>query len=359
MDDVRAVMDAVGSVRAALFGISEGAAMAMLFAATYPDRTRALLLFGAYGHFNSWVLPPEKLEEFIELVDRSWGTGESLRSFAPTKMSDEHFRQMWARCERLGGSPSAVIALMRMNSEIDIRHILPSIRVPTLVLHRVGDSRVNVAAGRYLARHIPGAKYVELLGVDHLITVGDTDRIADEIEEFLTGTRSGFEADRVLATVLFTDIVDSTRHAAALGDRKWRVLLDQHDNLIRQEIVRFQGREIKTLGDGFLATFDGPARAVRCARQTGETVKSLGIDLRSGIHTGEIETKGDDIGGLAVHIAARVAALAAPGEVFVSSTVKDLVAGSGLRFRDCGSRTIKGLSKKIRIFAAEADGARA
>jgi pimeloyl-ACP methyl ester carboxylesterase len=353
MDDVRAVMDAVGSHRAALFGISDGGPMSLLFAATYPDRTQALVLFGTYANSSARGLPPETPEALAERLDRHWGTGESLRDFAPSRVSDEGFRSWWAAFERLGASPSAVIALLQMNGAIDVRHVLPSIHVPTLVMHRAEDCRMSVEAGRYLGAHIANAKYVELPGVDHVLWVGDTDRVADEMEEFLTGSRSAFEPDRVLATVLFTDIVDSTKKAAELGDYGWRILLDRHDAAVRREIVRFRGREVKTLGDGFLATFDGPARAVRCASGITQAVHPLGIAIRSGLHTGEIEIKGEDVGGIAVHIAARVAALAGADEVVVSSTVRDLVAGSGLRFREMGSRALKGLSEELRLFCVD------
>jgi class 3 adenylate cyclase len=352
MEDVRAVMDAVDSKRAALFGISEGGAMSMLFAATYPERTQALVLYGAYGHFPSWVLPPDKLAAFLEMIERDWGTGASLKAFAPGKLFDERFRRWWARFERLGASPSAVIALMRMNNEIDIRHILPTIRVPTLVLHRTDDPRVNVEAGRYLGATISGAKYIELPGSDHVAWVGDVDRLTDEIEEFLTGARTVAEADRVLATVLFTDIVDSTKRAVELGDLRWRELLEQHDQVIREELARFRGREIKTLGDGFLVTFDGPARAVRCASAIISALRVLGLEVRCGVHTGEIEMKAQDIGGIAVHIAARITALAEGGEVLVSRTVRDLVAGSNLRLEERGTHALKGLSESMPLFAA-------
>lgn len=352
MDDVRAVMDAVDSKKAALFGISEGGAMSMLFAATYPERTQALILYGTYADFHTWVLPRDRFERFLETIDQSWGQGASLGAFAPTKLADERFRQWWARFERLGASPSAVIALMRMNSQIDVRHILPTIRVPTLVLHRTGDTRVNVEGGRYLAAHIPGAKYVEFPGIDHVLWADAVDPAADEIEEFLTGTHSVSEPDRVLATILFTDIVNSTRKAEEMGDRGWRVLLDEHDRIVRGEIRRFRGREIKTLGDGFLATFDGPARAVRCADAIIEALLPLGISVRCGVHTGEIETKGDDIGGIAVHIAARIAALADGHEVLVSRTVRDLVAGSDLQLEDRGAFALKGLSERMPLFGS-------
>ena len=352
MDDVRAVMDAVGSSKAALFGISEGGAMSMLFAATYPERTQALILYGTYADFHTWVLPRDRFDIFLEKIDRTWGQGESLTAFAPTRVADERFRQWWGRFERLGASPSAVIALMRMNSQIDVRHILPTIRVPTLVLHRAGDTRVNVEGGRYLAANIPGATYVEFPGIDHVLWANDAGPVADEIEEFLTGTHAESEPDRVLATVLFTDIMDSTRRAEEMGDRAWRVLLDQHDRIVRGEIGRFRGREIKTLGDGFLATFDGPARAVRCAGAIIEALRALSLPVRCGVHTGEIEMMGDDIGGIAVHIASRIAALADGREVLVSRTVRDLVAGSNLHLEDRGIFALKGLSERMPLFAA-------
>jgi class 3 adenylate cyclase len=350
MDDVRAVMDAVGSERAAVFGASEGGAMSMLFAATYPERTRALVLYGTYAHYLTWVLSGERLRNFIELIERGWGTGDTVEFFMPSKMPDQAFRREWGRRERQGASPAAAIALTRMNSEIDVRPILPVIRVPTLVLHRTGDPRVNVEAGRYIGDHIPDARYVELPGEDH-VPFDITDRIIDEVEEFLTGSRSEADIDRVLATVLFTDIVESTKHAAALGDRQWRALLDRHDDAVRQQLARFRGQEVKNLGDGFLATFDGPARAVRCAASICESVRPLGIAVRSGLHTGEVELKREDVAGIAVHIAARVAAEAEAGETVVSSTVRDLVAGSGLRFQDRGIRTLKGLPEEVHLYS--------
>jgi class 3 adenylate cyclase len=269
-------------------------------------------------------------------------------------MADERFKQWWARFERLGASPSAVITLMRMNSQIDVRHILPAIRVPTLVLHRSGDTRVNVEGGRYLAANIPGAKYVEFPGMDHVMWAGNVNPLADEIEEFLTGTHSEKEPDRVLATVLFTDIVDSTRKAEAMGDRGWHALLDEHDRIVRAAIDRFRGREIKTLGDGFLATFDGPARAVRCASAIIDAIHPLSLNVRCGVHTGEVEMKGDDIGGIAVHIAARIASLADGGDVLVSRTVRDLVAGSDLPLEERGNFALKGLSERMPLYAVAA-----
>ncbi len=356
MDDVRAVMDAAGSERAAVFGISEGGPMSALFAASHPGRVRALVLCGSYALFTTAVMTPEKLARFAESIGDTWGTGASVGDFAPSLVEDRAFRSWWARFERLGGSPSAVLALMRMNSQIDIRHVLPTIRVPTLVLHREGDIRVNVAAGRYLAAHIPGARYVELPGRDHLFCAGDSGRILDETQLFLTGSRPPAEADRVLATILFTDIVHSTARAAALGDRAWRRLLESHDASVRRELARFRGREVKTLGDGFLAVFDGPARGVRCAAAIRDALQTLGVEIRSGLHTGEIELLGDDVGGLAVHVAARVAALAGPGEILSSGVIKDLAAGSGLEFSDRGVHALKGLSEGLRIYAVTVPG---
>jgi class 3 adenylate cyclase len=324
----------------------------LLFAATYPERTQALVLFGAYAHFPTWVLPPDRFERFLEMVDQSWGTAASLSAFAPTKVTDERFKQWWARFERLGASPSAAIMLMRMNSQIDVRDVLPTIRVPTLILHRVGDTRVNVEGGRYLASNIPGARIAELPGIDHVLWAGNVDEVADEIEEFLTGTHREVEPDRVLATLLFTDLVDSTRRAEEMGDRRWRAVLDQHNEIVRREISHFRGHEIKTLGDGFLATFDGPARAVRCATAVVEAVRGLGLEVRCGVHTGEIEIKSDDVGGIAVHIAARIAGLAVGSQVLVSRTVRDLVAGSELRLVEKGVYSLRGLSESMPLFAA-------
>lgn len=353
MDDVRAVMDAVGSQQAALFGISEGGAMSVLFAATYPERTRALVLYGTYGHFSSWVVPPDRIEAALDRMEKNWGTGESLRLFAPSVASDETFKLSWARFERLGASPSAVVALMRMNSEIDVRPILPSIRVPTFIIHRQGDVRVNVEAGRFMARQIPNAKYLELPGSDHMLWTGETERVLDEVEEFLTGSRSAIESDRVLATVLFTDIVNSTKRAETIGDRAWHDVLDRHNALVRREISRHRGHEVRTMGDGFLATFDGPARSIRCALAINEGVEALGLQVRAGLHTGEVEMAEDDLSGIAVHIASRVATMAKPGQVLVSNTVRDLVAGSNIRFHDEGSHSLKGLAESVRLFAAK------
>jgi pimeloyl-ACP methyl ester carboxylesterase len=354
MDDLRAVMDAAGIEQAALLGISEGAPLSILFAATYPHRCRALVLYGSFSRFSYWFATDEALAAFFDYVEKAWGTGGSIQKFAPSRANDSAFQRWWGRNERLGASPAAVTALMRMNSQIEIGGVLPAVRVPTLVIHRTGDQVVNVAGGRDVAAKIPGARLAEFPGSDHLFYVGENaDDISDAIEEFLTGARGSAVADRVLATVLFTDIVGSTEKAASLGDRRWRALLDDHHAMVRGILTRFRGHEVKTTGDGFLATFDGPARGVRCARAIADEVRSLGIDIRAGLHTGECEIIGDDVGGIAVHIGARVAALAGAGEVLVSSTVKDLVAGSGLRFGSRGVTPLKGVPGEWQIFAAE------
>jgi class 3 adenylate cyclase len=331
--------------------------MALVFASTYPDRTRALVLYGSFACHPS-TLSAENIDEHIATIDRAWGTGEyTAQGFCARTAADETFWRALARFERQGASPSAAATIVRMQFETDARHVLSTIRVPTLVLHRVGDPRITVDAGRYVADHIPGAKYVELSGIDHnFLLAGErdmADRVAGEIEEFLTGSRSSdIEVDRVLATVLFTDIVDSTKRAADLGDRQWRALLDRHDESVREQIGRFRGREVKNLGDGFMATFDGPARAVRCAVAISESLRPLDIAVRSGLHTGEIEMNRGDIAGIAVHIAARVAAEAEPGETVVSSTVRDLVAGSGLRFEDRGIHALKGVPEEVHLYRA-------
>jgi len=354
MDDLRAVMDAAGMEQAALLGISEGAPLCVLFAATYPDRCRALALYGSFSRFSYWFPTEEALAAFFSYVEQAWGTGGSVQRFAPSRVNDATFQRWWGRNERLGASPAAVTALMRMNSQIDISGILSAVRVPTLVIHRTGDKTVSVEGGREMAARIPGARLIEIPGVDHIFYVGENaDEISDAIEEFLTGSRGPVPVDRVLATVLFTDIVGSTEKAAALGDQRWRDILDKHNATIRRNLVRFRGREVKVTGDGFLATFDGPARGVRCACAIADEIKTLGIEVRAGLHTGECETIGDDVGGIAVHIGARVAALAGASEVLVSSTVKDLVAGSGLRFGESGVHALKGIPGEWRIFVAE------
>ena len=357
MDDVRAVLDAVGSQRAALLGYSEGGPMCALFAATYPERTSALVMIGSYARMMAapgyeFGRTQEQFEGFIAEIERDWGKPVGLVRRAPSRIGDERFCQWWARFLRSSASPHAAADLVRMNSQIDIRHVLPSVRVPTLVLHSVGDATLRVECSRYLARNIEGAKLVELPGDDHLPYLSDAQAMLEEIEEFLTGMRRHAETERVLATVLFTDIVGATEKAGALGDRGWRELLESHHRLVRRELVRFRGREIDTAGDGFFAAFDGPARAVRCACAVSSAVRSLGLEIRAGAHTGECEVMGDKFSGIAVHIGARVAACAGPGEVFVSSTVKDLVAGSGLSFENRGRHPLKGLPGDWQLYAA-------
>jgi pimeloyl-ACP methyl ester carboxylesterase/DNA-binding CsgD family transcriptional regulator/class 3 adenylate cyclase len=354
MDDVRAVMDAVGSQRAALLGASEGGPMSILFAATYPERTRALVLYGAYAHFYTWVLPPERLEAFIANAEKTWGTGASLAAFAPGMLDNKRFCEWWARYERMGASPSAAVALARMNAEIDVRSVLPVVRAPTLVIHRRDDVRIKPAGGRYLAAHITGAKFVEIPGSDHPIWIGDTDRVVDEIEAFLTGIRPHSEHDRVLATVVAGDMVDTAREAARLGQRRWFDLRQRFREASASEAERHRGNEIASRPDGVLASFDGPARAVRFAVSLREAADRLGIRLRCGVHAGELEMREGEMTGLAALIACRIAAAARDNEILVSSTVRDLVAGSGLRFTEGSTEKVDDVADCPRLFAAEA-----
>ncbi len=346
MDDVRAVMDAAGSERAAIFGSSEGGLMSVLFAATYPERTRALVMHAVYakrlwGPDYPWAPTPEHRAAEIEEIERTWGGEMDISSLAPS--ADDAFKRRAVAYLRRSASPGAAVALLRMNTQIDVRDVLPTIGVPVLVLHRIDDRDVSVEEGRWIAGRIPGARYVELPGDEHLIWAGDVDELVNEVEEFLTGSRAAQEADRVLATVLFTDVVGSTQRATELGDRGWRELLEQHHAIIRRQLERFRGREVDTAGDGFLATFDGPARAIRCASAIQDAVRVLELDIRAGLHTGECELMGEKLGGIAVHTGSRVAGLASPGEVLVSSTVRDLVAGSGIEFEDRGEHELKGV----------------
>ena len=353
MDDVRAVMDAAGSQRAAVFGLSEGGSLATLFAAHYPERCQALVLCGAFAKFSSWFPTAEKLNAFYDYVENQWGTGANIDAWAPAKKDDPVFREWWARRERVSASPAAVVALMRMNSVIDISGILPYVRVPTLVIHRTQDPVVSVEAGRQLAKSIPNARLLELPGINHLPYLGDdVDIIFNEVAEFLTGAKPAVGGERILATVLLTDIVDSTKHAETIGDRRWRELLDVHNSIFRRELARFRGSEVKTLGDGFLATFDGPGRAIHCALALIAALRSLGIEIRAGLHTGEVEVSQNDVRGIAVHVAARVVASAQPNECLVTRTVKDLVAGAEIRFTERGKRDLKGLAEAIDLFAA-------
>jgi len=357
MDDLRAVMDAVDSQRAAVFGVSEGGNLSMLFAATYPARTVALVTAGSFAKriWSSdypWAPTPEARAQEYDLVEREWGNLMDLSHYIPSKMHDLEFARRLATYCRRSASPSAAVALLRMNTQIDVRDLLPSIRVLALVVHRTGDRDVNIEEGRWLAARIPGARFVELPGEDHLPWVGDQDAMLDEVQEFLTGVRPARDVDRVLATVLFTDIVGSTDHLARLGDKAWHDLLARHHAMVRRELAAFRGREINTAGDGFFATFDGPARGVRCALRIHDVARQLGIAIRAGLHTGEVELHGDDVAGMAVHIAARVAALASADEALVSSTVKDLVSGSGLRFQERGTHVLKGVPGEWRLYAA-------
>ena len=351
MDDARAVMDAVGIERAAMLGVSEGGSLASLFAASHPDRCQALILYGAFARFASWFPTQEKLERFFAYVDSRWGSGASMPNFAPSKSGDNLFQSWWGRFERLGASPAACAEIMRLNSQIDISDILPSIHVPTMVIHRKDDAAINIEGGRELARRIPGAHLIELPGSDHIPYVGDNaNEILDLIVEFLTGSKSVPVLDRVLATVVFTDIVDSTVRADAAGDRKWRDMLQGHNEAVRKELSRFRGTEVKTLGDGFLATFDGPARAIHCAKAISAATCALGLPVRIGVHTGEVEIAENDVRGIAVHIASRVASLAKANEIIVSRTVKDLVAGSGLTFEDFGVHALKGMPDQWQLY---------
>ena len=351
MDDVRAVMDAVGSQQAALIGASEGGPMSILFAATYPHRTRALILYGAYAHFYSWVLSPEQVEAFAAAAEENWGTGGSLKSFAPNMMENKRFRAWWARFERLGTSPAGAIALARMNGQIDVRDVLKTVRVPTLILHRDHDARVDVAAGRYLATHIQGARHVEVPGIDHPIWVGDTDRVVDEIEEFLTGVRPVPEPDRVLATVLSAEVADAAGSASRRDrpafdrpgfDRPWLDRMQRFRDIAQAALAQYRGREVGRRPDGITAVFDGPVRAVRCIIAIQEAARQLNMALRGAVHTGEVEIAGDDAGGTAMHVLARIIAAARADEVLVSTTVRDIAPGSGLNFHDAGDRAATG-----------------
>jgi class 3 adenylate cyclase len=348
VDDVRAVMDAAGAARADLIAIMEGGPMAMLFAATAPERVRSLTLYAAFARStraddypHAW--PAEERREAMRAMVEHWGEGGFAARFAPSHAHDAALVHWLGRMQRMALGPGEAAAAMEINGGLDVRHVLASIRVPTLLLHRTDDTGIRVGHSRYLAEHIPGARLVELGGVDTLPFLGDAAAVTGEIEEFLTGDRRPPEHDRVLATVLFTDIVGSTVRAAALGDEIWRDLLEEHDRIVRANLDRHRGREIKSVGDGFLALFDGPARAVRAARSIVADVTSLGLEVRAGLHTGEVELVGNDVAGLAVHIAARVMAEAPAGRVLASSTVHDLVVGSGLRFEERGRRELRGV----------------
>jgi class 3 adenylate cyclase len=356
VDDVIAVMDAAGSERAAICGTLEGGPMASVFAGTHPERTEALVLYATFSRATwapgyEWAWPPEERARHMAQSVAHWGEGLTVGAVAPSSWDDPGFREWAGRLERLAASPGTIERILDLIGEFDVRDVLPSIRVPTLVLHRRDDSFIKVEHSHYLANHIPGAKYVELEGTDNMFSVGDSDAVLGEVEEFLTGERHQREPDRMLATVLFTDICGSTERAAELGDRGWRFMLERHDALFRRALGRHRGREVKRTGDGFLATFDGPARAIRCASDVASSVASIGLQVRAGLHTGELEVMDGDLGGLAVHIAARVMDTAEPSEVLVSSTVKDLVVGSGIEFRDRGPHELRGVPGEWRLFA--------
>jgi class 3 adenylate cyclase len=356
LDDLGAVMAEVGSERAAMLGLQDGGPGALLYAATFPERVSALVLVNAHARFVQAAdypvgIPPGLVERYVETVRSTWATRTMFESVAPSMVDDELWARWWQRSLRLASTPEHVAAAWRTLIATNVHHVLSSIQVPTLVLHRRGDRHVRVEQGRYLAEHIPDATYRELDGDDHEFFAGDADALVDEIEEFLTGVRPPVKTNRVLATVLFTDIVGSSERASELGDDRWRTLLNAHDAVVRSQLEHFRGREVNTTGDGFVATFDGPARAVRCAVDVAAALCPLGVEIRAGLHTGEVELRDRDIGGIAVHTAARVQALAAPGEVLVSRTVVDLVAGSGIQFADRGEHELKGVPGTWRLFS--------
>jgi pimeloyl-ACP methyl ester carboxylesterase len=360
MDDVVAVMEAAGSQQAAVYAQLEGGAMAALFAATHPERTRALVLYEAQPRMAwapdyDWAVRDE--ERRNALLNHDWGDGSRLLRLAPSAARNPRLREWFARLERAAASPATAAKHVMMNGQVDVRAVLPTIQAPTLVLHREDDQFVDIRHSRYLAEHIPGARFVTLPGSEALsFGSGDGPQL-DEVEEFLTGTRKSADSERVLATVMFSDIVDSTSRAAALGDRRWREVLESLASAVGQELGRFRGRPVKTMGDGFLARFDGPARGIRAAVAIRDLARTeFGLDLRTGLHTGEIEVMGQDVGGIAVHIGARILACAEPGEVVVSGTVKDLVVGSGLEFEDRGERELRGVPGSWRLFAVAGSG---
>jgi class 3 adenylate cyclase len=357
MDDVSAVMDAVGLERAAIVGAGEASPMAELFAATYPERTSALVLLNPTARISAAPgyeigAPPEVQERLVSLVDQTWGRGDLIAALNPTLAGDSAAMEAWGRFFRLSASPATAAAVIRMLVELDVRDVLPSINVPTLIVHRQDNPIVTVDQGRYVAERIDGAKFVVVPGADYGLAVGDVDAVIDEVEEFLTGSRPAHPTDRVLATVLFTDIVDSTPRAVELGDARWRQVLEQHDALARGEVARFGGTIADFTGDGLVASFEGPARAVHCAFALRERLQTLGLEMRAGLHTGEIERRGEGIAGIGVHIAARVVGLAGAHEVLVSRTVRDLVTGSGLRFVERGTHALKGVPEEWEILEA-------
>ncbi len=360
MDDIRAVMDAVGSERAALMGTSEAGALGLLFAATYPSRTSALVLLNSYARLAyapdyPHGIPAEQGEHLLQAIEEGWGKGVAFEALVASQTDNAPMKGWWSRYQRLAASPGAAVTLLRSAFDTDARPVLPAITVPVLVLHRAGDPFTGPEHGRYISERIPSARFVELSGGDHLFFSEDVDRLLAEVQEFLTGVRELREPDRILATVMFADMVGSTQHATQLGDRRWRDLLDRYCTIARRQFERFRGREVERAGDGLFAIFDGPARAIRCGRAIADAVSGLGIAVRVGIHTGECEVVGDQVEGIAVHTGARIAGQAGAGEVLVSSTVRDLVAGSGIRFEDRGRHSLKGVLGEWLLFAVAAD----
>lgn len=359
MDDIKSVMDAAGSQRAVLFGHSEGGTVSMLFAATFPERTVALVTFAAfakrkYAPDYPWAPKPDEREIFYKTIENGWGNGQmmGLEWIMPSLSKDTEYYDRFARYFRSAASPGAALALAKMNTDADVTNILSSINIPTLVLHRTGDRDASVEEGKYIAQRIPNAKFVELPGIDHVFWTENSNPVLAEIEEFITGVRPAKSFDRILSTILFTDIVGSTDHLFKKGDEKWMDLLEKHNHIVREEIKRHQGKEIKSTGDGFLATFDGPSRAIRCAVAIREALQTLGIDITAGIHTGECEVFDDhDIGGIAVHVAARVLGKAEPGQILITMTVKYLLGGTGFTFTDLGEFSLKGIEEKYQLFA--------
>jgi class 3 adenylate cyclase len=358
--DICAVMDAAGSTRAAILGFTEGGPLGLLLAASLPERCRALVLFNTAARLSAdddypWGAPEDTLLDIVRRQAESWAAGDSEHTarLAPSRSNDSRFAEQLGRLGRGAVSPGAVAHYFEQSVLTDVRELLPIIQAPTLVLQRTHDQIARRELGKYLAAHIPNARYVELDGADHLWFTENAEELVGEVEEFLTGTRTSPDPDRKLATVLFTDIVGSTARAAELGDTRWRALLDEHDTIVRQELARFGGREIDNAGDGFLATFDGPGRAIRCAGAIRDALARAGLAVRAGVHTGEVEVRGERIGGLTVHIGARVAATGGGGDIVVSNTVKDLLAGSGLTFSDRGEHELKGVPGTWRLFAAE------
>ena len=356
IDDITAVLDAAGSSSAVLFGQNHGSPLAILFAATFPERTKALILLDAFARFARapdypWGFPPELAPRVVAHMEEHWDEPHALRQIAPSYADDPEAREWWTTMQRMSVSPGAAVALWEMNLTTDVRDVLPAIHVPTLVLIATAGRLIDPGCGRHLAEHIAGARLVELPD-EGAGFFADT-QTGDAVEEFLTGRAPSTPTDRVLATVVFTDIVDSTKHLAELGDRAWRDVLDRHDSLIDRALERYRGRKVNPTGDGMVATFDGPARAVQCACAIRDGVAALGIEVRAGVHTGEIELRGDDIGGIAVHLCARVSALGQPGEVLVTRTVTDLVAGSGLQFAARGEHELKGIPGAWTLFAVD------